>query len=70
MKSSPELQQVVEEGAGEHVQDPDLSRPERIQEEEELPHGGADVKGVKGFLQPVQLGQSLYQLQDVVFYKN
>ena len=38
----------------------------RVQEEEELPHSSADVEGVEGFLQALELGQSGDQLQDVV----
>ena len=44
-----------------------LTGPEGIEKEEELANGSADVEGVEGLLQPVQLRQGGDQLQDVVF---
>lgn len=51
-----------------------LTCSEGVEEEKELPDSGANVEGVEGLLQSVQLRQSGDQLQDVVlqilFHKN
>lgn len=38
----------------------------RIQEEEKLAHGCADIEGIEGLLEAVELGEGRYQLQNVV----
>lgn len=43
-----------------------LTCSKRVQEEKELANSSADVEGVEGFLQPVELWQGGDQLQDVV----
>ena len=60
------FQKIVEKAAGEHVEDPDFSGVKRIEEEVELPDGRADVEGVEGLVEAVQLRKSLDQLRDVV----
>jgi len=45
---------------------PHLTCLHRIQEEEELAHSSADVEGVEGLLQVLELGQRGDQFQDVI----
>ena len=60
------LQKVVKKAASEDIQDPDFSGVERVQEEEELSDGRADVERVEGLVEAVQLRQGFDQLGDVV----
>ena len=60
------LQKVVKKAASEDIQDPDFSGVERVQEEEELSDGRADVERVEGLVEAVKLRQGFDQLGDVV----
>lgn len=37
-----------------------------IEEEEELPYSGANIEGVEGLFEAVQLGEGWYELQNVI----
>ena len=50
-----DLEEVVEEAAGEDVEDADARGAQRVQEEEELAHSGAGVERVERLVQTVQL---------------
>jgi hypothetical protein len=60
------FQKIVQKAAGKDVKNPDLSGVKRVEEEEELPDGRADVEGVEGLVETVELRQSLDQLRNVV----
>ena len=50
-----EVEQVVEKTAGQDVLDLDLPGPQRVEEEEKLPHGCTGVELMEGFFEIVQL---------------
>ena len=64
MRDKPERRPRGEEARA-HLY-PYLSRPERVEEEEEFPDGRARIEVVKGLFQTIQLRQSVNQLCDVV----
>lgn len=61
-----QLDQLVKEATGQYFSDLHLTRAQWIQEKEELPHGRAHIKWIKGTLQHLQLRQGGNQLEDIV----
>ena len=64
----PEFQKVVEKAARKNILNPDLSGVKRIEKEEEFPYGRANVEGVEGLVQSVELRQGFDQLGNVILH--